>query len=88
MAERGSPGASGGEQKEIGGSEAAGSSKQASGRSSVPYLLFLLPVLHGRTEVLGPVCLPWAGSLCLTVLPSGRVEPSKREPLAWAGKRR
>ena len=35
-------------------------SGQASGRSSVPYLLSLLPVLlHGRTEVLGPVCLPW-----------------------------
>ena len=68
--------------------EATGSNRQASGRGSVPYLLFLLPVLHGRTEVLSPVCLPWAGSLSLTVLPSGRAEPSKRQPLAWAGKRR
>lgn len=46
-------------EREAGGSEAAGSSGEASSRGSVPYLLFLLPVLHGRTEVLSPVCLPW-----------------------------
>lgn len=75
-------------ERETGGSGAIGGRRQARGRGSVPYLLFLLPVLHGRTEVLSPVCLPWAGCLSLTVLPSGRAEPSKRQPLAWAGTRR
>lgn len=47
-----------GRERETERSEAAGSSGQASGRGSVSYLLFLLLVLHGRTEVLSPVCLP------------------------------
>ena len=49
---------SGCRERETRRSKAAGSSGQASSRGSISYLLLLLPVLHGRTEVLSPVCLP------------------------------
>lgn len=55
-----------------GGLQSVGRAGRKAARSSVPYLLALLPVLHGSPKVLSPVCL---SQLRLTEQDTARSNP-------------